>query len=469
MNEPKELDVFNRHERFQKLKTIGIASLIAIVVISAMYFLIKAIITYTVEYNLNGGYVYNTELEPSTLRFLQKVEEPKGVKKEGYYLEYWSRDKDLKSKFNFGTPIWNNMTLHVKWAEGFAVQLRFAEGEENSDLSSEDLKGLYEQYLKPGSDWTIPLVYNLNQDSKHYGEQLLWYDNEECTGEPFAIRTWLNLTQNVTIYGKWFDTDPDKFQVDENGTLTRYLGYCNKVILPSGIKKIKDIDPERFTTGQSDQLNDQAGTYHSVWQNVMSDGVNGMKIIYLNADLEEIGDCAFKDCEALEQIKFKGDKVHTLGRNAFEKCTSLREFIFPKLVTSIPDYCFYDAFYYKSDVHIELTLENVEAIGYQAFANSDLYSITLNNIEYIEFLAFGGCNQLHNFVINSDKLVTSNVTGGITTPEGYPNPNGIFHGTYSLNPTLNNLKIYIPTDLYESYLALDYWAMYADAIHTIEA
>ena len=220
MNEPKELDVFNRHERFQKLKTIGIASLIAVVAITALYFFIKAIITYTVDYNLNGGYVYKTELEPSKLKFLQKVEEPKGVKKEGYYIDYWSRNKNLNSKFNFGSRLWNSMTLHVKWAEGVAVQLRFAEGEENSDLSSEDLKGLYEQYLKPGPDWTIPLVYNLNQDSKHYGEQLLWYDNEECTGEPFAIRTWLNLTENVTIYGKWFDTDPDKFQVDENGTLT---------------------------------------------------------------------------------------------------------------------------------------------------------------------------------------------------------------------------------------------------------
>ena len=146
MNNPKEIDVFNRHDRFSKLKVIGISILIAIVSITALYFFVKSLLTYTVEYNLNGGYVYGSTLEPQKLKFLQKVEEPKNVKKRGYYIEYWSKDEDMGSKFRFGTPIWNSMTLHVKWAEGVAVRLHFAEGEENDDLPLEDLRGYYEQY-----------------------------------------------------------------------------------------------------------------------------------------------------------------------------------------------------------------------------------------------------------------------------------------------------------------------------------
>jgi len=470
MNEPKEIDVFNRHERFQKLKTIGIAVLIAIVALAALYFFVKALLTYTVEYNLNGGYVYNTTLEPAKLKFLQRVEEPKGVKKEGYYIEYWSRDKNLGSKFRFGSPIWNSMTLNVKWADGVAIQLRFAQGEENSDLPLKDLKGLYEQYIKPGSDWTIPLVYNKNEQSVHYGEQLLWYDNPECTGEPFAVKSWKNLTENVTIYGKWFDTDPEKFQVDEEGTLQRYLGYCNKVILPSGIKKIKDIDPEKFTTGSSDQLNEQDGEYHSVWQNVMANGVNGMNIIYLNPELEIIGDCAFKDCESLEIIKFMGNNVNSIGEWSFANCEKLREFTFPTLVTRVPAHCFDGAFKLFADV--SLILDNVTYIEEEAFVNANIYSITLNKVEFIGSKAFAACYDLHDVVINNNKVVTSNVTGGYT-PGGLPNDKGIFFGTYSYSEFNQKLKIYVPANLYEEYLALDYWAMYSiegnNALHKIES
>ena len=50
MNEPKEIDVFNRHERFSKLKVIGISLLIAVVIITALYFFAKTLFTYTVDY-----------------------------------------------------------------------------------------------------------------------------------------------------------------------------------------------------------------------------------------------------------------------------------------------------------------------------------------------------------------------------------------------------------------------------------
>ena len=466
MNEPKQLDVFNRHDRFSKLKVVGIAILIAMVVITALYFFVKSLLTYTVDYNLNGGYVYNTTLEPQKLKFLQQVKEPKGVKKEGYYIEYWSKDKNLGSKFRFGSLIWNSMTLHVKWKEGVAIRLNFAEGEENSDLPLADLKGKYEQYLKPGSDWSLPLVFNENKNSVHFGEQLLWYDNPECTGDPFAEKDWDNLTETIDIYGKWYDTDPEKFVIDENGLLTRYLGYCNKVILPNTVRKIKDIAPDRFTTGYSDSLNDQAGTYHSVWQNVMSDetGVNGLKIIYLNSELVEIGDCAFRDCKGLEKIIFQGDNVEILGSWAFANCSNLGEFDFPTKVTRVPSNCFDDAF--KLTKRVSLTLDNVKYIDNKAFINANLYSITLNRVETIGTNAFTSCHNLHDFVINTATLVTSNVAGG-NTP-GVPNPNGIFFDTYSYSADNQKLKIYVPADLYDDYLALDYWNMYSSTFYKIE-
>lgn len=463
MNEPKEIDVFNRHDRFSKLKVLGISLLIAMVIITALYFFVKTLLTYTVDYNLNGGYVYGKTLEPQKLKFLQKVEEPKGVKKEGYYIEYWSKDENLSSKFTFGTPIWSSMTLHVKWADGVAVRLHFAIGEENSDLSLADLKGMYEQYIKPGEDWTIPLVFNNNSGSVHYGEQLLWYDNAECEGDPFAERSWENITENIDIYGRWFDTKESKFKVDADGTLLKYNGHCNKVILPSKVIKIKDIDPNRFTTGESDTIHDQAGTYHSVWQNVMDDetGVNGLKIIYLNSELIEIGDCAFKDCKGLEEVRFMGDNVERIGKWAFANCVNLKGFTFTSKVTTIEDHAFDGAF--SNTYQVSLDLNNVTLIKDDAFINSRVYRVEMSKVVTINSNAFTSCHRLHDFVIKTNIVVTSNVTGESTSI----NPEGIFFDTYTKVNSAKHLNIYVPEDLYYDYLNYTYWSMYSDAINKI--
>jgi len=468
MKEPKEIDVFNRFDRFGKLKVIGIAILIAIVSFTALYFFTKSLFEYTVTYELNGGYVYNQTLEPTKVRFLQRISEPQNVKKEGYYLDYWSKDKNLSTKYVFGSAIWRSMTLYVKWEEGVAVRLHFADGEENSDMSTADLKGYYEQYLKPGSDWSIPLVFNQKENSLHKGEQLLWYDNPECTGDPFAEKSYTNLTENVDIYGRWFDTDSSKFQVDENGTLQKYLGHCNKVIMPSGILKIKDIPEDKFNTGESDSLNDQPGTYQSAWQNVMDDptGVNGLKIIYLNSELIEIGDCAFRDCVGLQKVVFLGPNVEILGKWAFGNCYNLAEFTIPTKVTEIPSNCFNGAFNRNKNVSLKLG-DNVLKIHDKAFINSKLGSVEITKANFIGANAFASCHNLKDFVIKTNTVITSNVVDN--NNDNVPNPNGIFFDTYSYAAVAQHLKIHVPEQLYNSFMALKYWSMYSNVITKIES
>lgn len=459
-NEPKEAQVFHTYTKYNKLKIAGIALLIAIISITAMYFFVKSLFKYTVTYELNGGSVYKQELKETQYNFLSKVFEPEKVKKEGYYIDYWSKDSNLNSKFQFGTRIWNSFTLYVKWEEGFAVRLNFAEGEENQDLPINDLKGYYEQYVEPGSSYDLPLIYNTKVGSDHYGEQLLWYDNPECTGEPFDTKTFV-VNQNIDIYGRWFDTDEKKFSISEDGTLNRYLGECNKIILPSTVKKIKNIEYGKFITGQSgENLNDQDGTYQSVWQNVLTDdtGVNSLKIIYLNSELIEIGDCAFRDCESLEQVIFCGDNVERIGEGAFENCSKLIQFQFPTKVTEIESNTFNGAF--DRTKNVELDLKNVENISDSAFINANMRSITLNKVEFIGSKAFAGCNNLHNFEIFSTNVILSNVEGS-AEPN---NSNGIFFGTYRNYGGAQNLKIFVPSSLITEYLKLTYWLMYSDVI-----
>ena len=472
--DPKEVGVFNTYTKYNKLKVFGISILIIAVAIIALYFPVKTLFRYTITFNLNGGCVYKEELTTKTYKFLQKIEEPNGVKKYGvdkdgneygYYIDHWSKKKDLSDTYTFGGKMWNSFNLYVKWELGVAVRLHFASGEENEDMTTADLKGYYEQYIKPGSDYTLPLMYNNKIDSgrNHYNEQLMWYDNPECTGEPFFTKTYTNLTESIDIYGKWIDTDADKFVVDDNGTLLRYQGYCNKVYLPSKVKAIKDIKPDKFKTGYGDTIHDQGGEYYSVWAHVLSgneSSANNLKVVYINPELKKIGDCAFKDCKGLESVIFLEDNVETIGASAFENCVSLKNFVMPSKVQNISTNAFGNAF--AKSAKVSLTLTNVYRIEDNAFINSNITSVTLPKITYIGRNAFSACSELGTFEIQSENLVTSNVN--TSTNATHTNEQAIFYSTYTTVGYANKLKIIVPKGLITGYLAMPYWSMYSSII-----
>lgn len=453
--EPKEVDVFKKYSKNNKLLIILIAILIASVIVTAIYFFAKSLFKYTVTFELNGGYVYGVEDPTIELGFLQKIHTPK-AKKEGFYLEKWCKDENLTETFKEGTRIWSDTNLYAKWEVGYAVRLNFAEGEESEDLLIKDLKGLYEDYVKPGSTWSLPKVYNTNKDSLHYGEQLLWYDNEDCTGDPIESKTF-EVTQNIDLYGKWFDTKVEKFDIDENGTLYSYEGYSRHIILPSSVKAIRGIDHDNFRQGFTDQ---QLGReYHSVFQNVLGDteGKNSLNIIYLNKELESVGECAFATCTSLRKVVFLGENT-TIGDYAFEYCTSLVDITLPTNLTTIPKGCFMYAFDCNWitdkiwEPYINLTLgEGITTIEEQAFSDSKLYSITLENVSFIGKEAFDNCNGL--------RIANLKYNGVVETNCG--NEEGVFEGLLKPAGHPQQLKIIVPTNLVDTYKSTYPWSKYS--------
>ena len=235
------------------------------------------------------------------------------------------------------------------------------------------------------------------------------------------------------------------------------MGYCNKVILPNTVLKIKDIEPGKFTA-PSDMIHDQAGTYQSVWQNVFGDetGANSLQIIYLNSELKEIGDCAFRDCVGLERVYFMGNNVEILGQYAFANCNKLWLFSIPSKVKTIPTNCFNMAF--DESKKVELNLNNVTTIEGGAFVSSKLSKVIMSNVEYIGSNgALAGAfasSKVKEVIITSAKVITTNTNNNPT--------HGIF---YSCD---NNPVIKVPAQLYDAYLARIDWQMYASQIVKIE-
>jgi len=69
----------------------------------------------TVQFETNGG----TEIPSQTVRYGEKVQRPEDPIREGFHVEGWYTDIDLKNLWDFESDtVQGNMTLYVKWSEG---------------------------------------------------------------------------------------------------------------------------------------------------------------------------------------------------------------------------------------------------------------------------------------------------------------------------------------------------------------
>lgn len=117
--------------------------------------------------------------------------------------------------------------------------------------------------------------------------------------------------------------------------------------------------------------------------------------VRLPAYLETIGEKAFLNCVALEEIDIP-KSVTRIEEGAFANCIKIREFIIPERVTSIEDRTFANTAITKLPIH-----ENIKEIGGAAFQSCD----NLEEVEWpahitkIERALFRYCSKLKKIII----------------------------------------------------------------------
>ena len=120
--------------------------------------------------------------------------------------------------------------------------------------------------------------------------------------------------------------------------------------------------------------------------------------ITLPKNLTSIGNNAFNGCSGLRDISIPSG-VTSIGDGAFKGC-GLKEFTLPKQVTEITDEMFFNC----SLQHIYLH-DGLKSIGNYAFAISALKEINIpNSVAYIGDNCFQGCGGLEEVVILSDQI-----------------------------------------------------------------
>lgn len=177
--------------------------------------------------------------------------------------------------------------------------------------------------------------------------------------------------------------------VDNNITITRYIGTDIHIVIPAKIKNVKvtEIGPACF-------------------ENALVESVT------LPSTIKIIGASAFEGCSALEDVIFP-QELSKIKARAFADCISLR-------AITIPSDCI-DEFSWEvfcgSGLETVIFDGNIKIIPNNAFLGTKLKEIILPaSVKTIEFGAFSGCENLESIKLN-EGLETIEVCAFASNPK----------------------------------------------------
>ena len=221
-----------------------------------------------VTFESNGG----TAVPERNKHCGETVDEPSGVTRAGFALKGWYTDQPPTQKWNFSTPLTEDITLYAKWIALHTVTFHLNNGETNITETVEEGKlangptpapsktgftfgGWYTDDGTWGDKWELatrpvtadvdlyakwdPITYTVTFDakggtptppsqSKHYGEKVGappvvtkagftlegWYTDEQLTPASKWDFDNSTVTESITLYAKWVAAHTVTFHLD---------------------------------------------------------------------------------------------------------------------------------------------------------------------------------------------------------------------------------------------------------------
>ncbi len=174
-------------------------------------------VVYTITFNSNDG----TSVESQNVNAGEKLKEPTPAPtREGFTFDGWYEDSTFSKKFDFNTPITDNMTLYAKWTENKYTLTFDANGGSGTMTPVTDLTG---EYTLPANEFTAP-------SGKQFKGWSLTADG--------AIVTKVDMTENRTVYAIWENIPVVTYTVSfaangGTGTMADVTGISGEYTLPA--------------------------------------------------------------------------------------------------------------------------------------------------------------------------------------------------------------------------------------------
>ena len=155
---------------------------------------------FTVAFDTKGG---TPSINPQKVKKGQKADEPADPYLFGYEFGGWYTEKECTNKFNFNTPITENITLYAKWTVKAPVEKFVVSFDKNGHGSGASITP---RIVEKGKTVEEPLAPK--DEGFEFGG---WYTEKECIHK-FDFNT--PITGNITLYAKWTEKTPEIIEID---------------------------------------------------------------------------------------------------------------------------------------------------------------------------------------------------------------------------------------------------------------
>lgn len=153
---------------------------------------------YTVNFESNGGSTINSK----TVREGENLQAPTNPTKVGHTFGGWYTNSELTNKYDFNTPVMNDLTLYAKWIINTYV-IKFQSNTNESIY--EDITLDYNSLIPEPTPKPTKEGYNFDG----------WYLDSEFNNK-IDFNTY-RVTSNITLYGKWSIKQFDFWIFPNNG------------------------------------------------------------------------------------------------------------------------------------------------------------------------------------------------------------------------------------------------------------
>lgn len=344
---------------------------------------------------------------------------------------------------------------------GFVIGIAQTKMPELSFVNVEDLEnyifneeGVWVDYIGEETELVVPATYSLSDPVEM---QMIDTNEYELTSRAERMGVEDYVIENLSGY-----------TTDENGY--EYYDYKYRMTF-SYRKTIQGDDYTTLEVGEEIFRNDNSivsvhlpDTITKIGSSCFA-GAQSLKKINMPESLIEIENAVFFLCPALEEVVLP-DSVNYISIQVFQNCWGLKSINIPKSLTYLQHWIFADTaiteitipenvygmaegvFMDNPNLEIVNISEGLQYIGTSAFENCpSLKEIELpKSVKSIYNYAFANCTSFTGMTLNSDTVVTLRNTNAL--PE-------------------NIEKIYVPDDLFESYLADGNWSYFSEKIAKI--
>ncbi|MDY2670055.1 MAG: InlB B-repeat-containing protein [Anaerovoracaceae bacterium] len=177
-----------------------------------------------VTFDANGG----SNVDPQTVKYKETADESKAAtSREGYTFTGWYSDKDLKNKYDFKTPVTENITLYAGWTQNeYTVSF---EPNGGSKVDPQTVK--YKETADESKAATSREGYTFTG----------WYSDKELK-DKYDFKT--PVTENITLYAGW----------TKNSTPNPPTPITQKYTLTYVTNGGNEIAPEKYNEGVTVKL-----------------------------------------------------------------------------------------------------------------------------------------------------------------------------------------------------------------------